>query len=179
MYVITVILKWVIWQRVTGKPYSSPDQPPLPKMNRRFPTIRCHRCRVLRRSAQQGSKSLHLLINMLNFTNCTSRSCNQYIRRILSSSDSTNLRRKLMISDNAAALQAAYNYIQRMFESHLVQDNMANMGTRWTFIHKHASRYGGFWEGLMKQPLRDAADDYHRSRGHHELSPTDVSFNIE
>ncbi|XP_061171676.1 uncharacterized protein LOC133181152 [Saccostrea echinata] len=64
---------------------------------------------------------------------------------------------KIIISDNAPTFKSAANYLQQLFESKTIKEELANMGVNWKFFPKAAPWYGGFWErliGITKSTLK-------------------------
>ena len=155
----TVLRKCVMCRKVTGKPYSAPDPPPLPAtrvsdeppfsvtgvdfsgaLHVKEKTGKEHKVYICLFTCA-STRAVHIEI----VPDLTEESFMLAFRRFVS-------RRSLpkrMISDNASTYQAAADQIRRLCASPTIQTALAQRGTEWQFIPKRAPWYGGWWERLI------------------------------
>ena len=156
----------VICRKTEGKPYQTPDPPPLVK------------CRVqetqpfevtgvdftgalyVRDTGKESkvyvclftcavTRAVHLEI----VTDLTTENFLQAFRRFSSRKSLP----KFMLSDNASTYLAAADELNKLFSCEILLDALSRKGVTWKFIPKRAPWYGGFWErliGLTKASLK-------------------------
>ena len=153
-------------KRVCGKPYSTPDPPPLPKSRTQlappFTVTGVDFTGALYVRTKTGEEKAYIClftcantraIHLEIVSDLSEESFLQAFRRFVS-------RRSLpvtMISDNASTYLSAAGEIEQLVKSTTIQDTLKNRGTTWQFIPKRAPWYGGFWEcliGLTKMTLK-------------------------
>ena len=145
----------VICRKTEGKPYQTPDPPPLVK------------CRVqetqpfevtgvdftgtlyVRDIGKEGkvyvclftcavTRAVHLEI----VTDLTTKNFLQALRRFSSNKSLP----RVMLSDNASTYLAATDELNKLFSCKILLDALSRKGVIWKFIPKCAPWYGGFWE---------------------------------
>ena len=152
---------------MNGKPYRSPDPPPLPKMRVEesalfsvtgidFTGALC----IRQPNGNEGKAYICLFtcattraVHLEVVTSISADSFLQAFRRFVSRKSLP----KLIISDNATTFQSTSTYLKTFFDSTSVRDTFANMGIDWQFIPKRAPWYAGWWEiliGLTKTALK-------------------------
>ena len=150
----------VICKKTAGRPYPTPDPPPLVKcrLNAVHPfevTLRVpsmfEAVMVNRRSTCACSPALYPGLEIVN--DLTVECFLQAFRRFTSRRSLP----KLMLSDNATTYLAAAEELQSLLSSAALSENLARRGVEWRFIPKRAPWFGGFWErmiGLTKSALK-------------------------
>ena len=148
----------VICQKVQGKPYQTPDPPPLIKERTQnaqpfeFTGVDFTGALYVRNRGDENkvyiclftcavSRALHLEI----VTDLTVETFLQAFRRFSSRKSLP----KIMISDNASTYMAAAEELIKLFNSPLLTETLNRRGVVWKFIPKRAPWYGGFWERLI------------------------------
>ena len=143
---------------MNGKPYTTPDQPPLPKVRVEnscpftvtgvdFSGALYVREKIGKESktyifftcAATGAVHLELVPDL--YTETFLQAFRRFCRR--------KSLPKLMISDNATTYINAANQLKHLFQSKRVQEELLNKSTDWRFIVKYAPWYGGWWERLI------------------------------
>ncbi|XP_063435728.1 uncharacterized protein LOC134716648 [Mytilus trossulus] len=162
-----VLRKCVTCRKVTGKPYSAPDPPPLPKTRLMeappftVTGVDFTGALYVKDNNGQGSKVFICLftcastraVHLEVVTDLKERSFLQAFRRFTSRKSLP----RVMISDNASTYMAASETLERLTKSETLNDALSVCGTTWKFIIKRAPWYGGWWErliGLTKMCLR-------------------------
>ena len=56
---------------------------------------------------------------------------------------------RLLISDNASTYVSAPKELEQLFSSDKLEESLRTRGVQWNFIPKRAPWYGGFWERLI------------------------------
>ena len=165
--VIRKLLRYcVICRKVQGKPYQTPDPPPLIKertqnaqpfeftgvdftgalyVRDRGDEIKVYVCLF----TCAVSRAVHLEI----VTDLTVEIFLQAFRRFSSCKSLL----KVLISDNGSTYMAAAEELLKLFNSTLLTETLSRKGVVWKFIPKRAPWYGGFWErliGLTKAALK-------------------------
>ena len=161
-----LLRKYVICRKVSGRPYSVPEAPPLPK-SRTLCAAPFHVTGVdftgalfVRDSGGEqkvyiclftcaNTRAVHLEV----VTDLTEEKFLQAFRRFVGRKSLP----QLMISDNASTFQSAAKEIEKMINSPTLNEHLNKQGTVWQFIPKRAPWYGGFWErliGLTKTTLK-------------------------
>ena len=161
-----LLRKCVICRKVSGRPYSMPEAPPLPK-SRTLCAAPFHVTGVdftgalfVRDSGGEqkvyiclftcaNTRAVHLEV----VTDLTEEKFLQAFRRFVGRKSLP----QLMISDNASTFQSAAKEIEKMLNSPTLNEHLNKRGTVWQFIPKRAPWYGGFWErliGLTKTTLK-------------------------
>ena len=165
-FIRSVLRTCVTCKRVCGKPYSTPDPPPLPKSRTQlappFTVTGVDFTGALYVRTKSGEEKAYIClftcantraIHLEVVSDLSEESFLQAFRRFVS-------RRSLpetMISDNASTYLSAASEIEQLVKSTTVRDTLRNRGTSWQFIPKRAPWYGGFWErliGLTKMTLK-------------------------
>ena len=162
----SVLRTCVTCKRVCGKPYSTPDPPPLPKSRTQlappFTVTGVDFTGALYVRTKSGEEKAYIClftcantraIHLEVVSDLSEESFLQAFRRFVS-------RRSLpemMILDNASTYLSAASEIEQLVKSTTVQDTLRYRGTTWQFIPKRAPWYGGFWErliGLTKMTMK-------------------------
>jgi len=156
----------VICRKHAGRPYPTPDPPPLVKCRvnavHPFEVTGVDFTGALYVRSSDGEQKVYVCL----FTCAVSRAVHlelavdltvecflQVFRRFTS-------RRSLprvMMSDNASTFIAAGEELQSLLSSTALADNLARRGVEWRLIPKRAPWFGGFWErliGLTKTSLK-------------------------
>lgn len=158
-YVRSILRKCVTCRKVNGRPYVSPDPPPLPS-NRvadtpPFTVTGVDFTGALYVKTNTGSESKAYVCL---FTCASSRAVHLELVQDLTEETFMHAFRRFcsrrsvpakMISDNATTYLAAANHIQKIFQSPNVQEQLTQQGTVWQFIPKRAPWWGGWWERLI------------------------------
>ena len=153
--------------RISGRPYSAPDPPPLPKVrvNYDYPFsvtgVDFTGALITKGQHNELSKTYICL-----FTCAATRAVHLEIVTDLSEESFLlafkrfTARRsvpKIMISDNATTFKAAAERITRSNRNNRIQEKLADNGTEWKFIPNRAPWFGGYWErliGLTKKSIK-------------------------
>ncbi|XP_060575107.1 uncharacterized protein LOC132732649 [Ruditapes philippinarum] len=158
-YIQSLLRKCVQCRMVTGKPYTAPDPPPLPK-------IRVQDTSPFTVTGVDFSGALYVRSNsriehkayICLFTCASTRAVHLELVPDLSEETFIQAFRRftsrkslphIMISDNATTFNAAANTIQQLMRSTAVNDALHSHGTEWRFIPKRAQWFGGWWERLI------------------------------
>ena len=161
-----LLRKCVICRKVSGRPYSIPETPPLPK-SRTLCAAPFHVTGVdftggLFVRGLGGEEKVYICL----FTCASTRAVHLEVVTDLSEEKFLQAFRrfvgrkslpKLMISDNASTFQSAAREIEKMINSPTLNEHLNKRGTMWQFIPKRAPWYGGFYErliGLTKTTLK-------------------------
>ena len=161
----SVIRQCVPCRKLMGKPYKSPDSPPLPKIRVMeappFTVTGVDFTGALYVKEREETKVYICLftcavtraVHLEVVTDLTVQTFLLAFRRFSSRKSLP----KMMISDNASTYLAAAEELQRMFNSEALMEALESQNVTWQFIPKRAPWYGGFWEriiGLTKQTLK-------------------------
>ena len=151
--------KCVICRKVNGKPYTTPDPPPLPKVrvedSRPFTVTGVDFSGALYVREKNGEETKAYICL---FTCAATRAvhlelipdlCTETFLQAFRRFCSRKSLPKLMISDNATTFINAANQLKHLVQSKKVQEELTNKGTEWRFIVKRAPWYGGWWERLI------------------------------
>jgi len=149
-----------------GKPYGTPDLPPLPKVRvgegRPFAVTGVDFTGALYVKEASGEQKVYICL----FTCASTRAIHLEIVNDLSTESFMLAFRRfagrrslpcVMLSDNASTYLAAAEELKILFESVDIKEALGRQGVDWQFIPKRAPWYGGFWErlvGLTKQAIR-------------------------
>jgi len=156
----------VICKKTAGRPYQTPDPPPLVKCRvnavHPFEVTEVDFTGALYVCSSDGEQKVYICL----FTCAVSRAAHleivndltlqcflQAFRRFTSRRSLP----RLMISDNATTFLAAGEELQSLLSSAALMDNLAKKGVEWRFIPKRAPWFSGFWErmiGLTKSALK-------------------------
>ncbi|XP_060554088.1 uncharacterized protein LOC132715131 [Ruditapes philippinarum] len=159
-YIQSLLWKCVQCRMVTGKPYTAPDPPPLPK-------IRVQDTSQFTVTGVDFSGALYVRSNsriehkayICLFTCASTRAVHLELVPDLSEETFIQAFRRftsrkslphVMISDNATTFNAAANTIQQLMRSMAVNDALHSHGTEWRFIPKRAPWFSGWWERLIR-----------------------------
>ena len=162
----SLLKKCVICKRVSGRPYSAPDAPPLPKSrtlcSKPFSVTGVDFTGALFVRSSGGEQKVYICL----FTCANTRALHLEVVTDLSVENFMQAFRRfvirkslpqLMISDNASTYQSAAKELEKLFNSTILNEQLSRQGTMWQFIPKRAPWYGGFWErliGLTKTTLK-------------------------
>jgi len=161
----SVLRRCVSCRKLIGKPYRSPDPPPLPKVRVMeappFTVTGVDFTGALYVKEREETKvyiclfscavtrAVHLeVVTDLTVENFLLAFCRFCSRKSVP---------QRMISDNASTYLAAAEELQRMFNSEELKEALESQNISWQFIPKRAPWYGGFWEriiGLTKQAVK-------------------------
>ena len=149
-----------------GKPYKTPDPPPLPRTRvgsaRPFAVTGVDFTGTLYTKEPLGEHKAYICL----FTCASTRAIHLEIVTDLSTETFLLAFRRfashrslpsVMISDNASTYLAAAEELKMLFESDHIKEALGRQGVDWQFIPRRAPWYGGFWErliGLTKQAIR-------------------------
>lgn len=155
----SIIHKCVICRKLSSRPYSAPDPPPLPIDRLReappFTVTGVDFTGALNvRNTDGQTRKVYVCL----FTCASTRAV--HLELVMDLSEETFLlafRRfisrkslpKTMISDNATTYIAAAKQIEKLTRLPSIIEKLNNFGTTWKFIPKRAPWYGGFWERLI------------------------------
>lgn len=158
--------KCVPCRKVSGKSYTPPDPPPLPK-------DRMSDATPFTVTGVDFTGAIHVKLNgrdkkvyVCLFTCANTRAVHlEIVKDLTEETFLMAFRRfisrkslpRIMISDNGTTFVSAAEEIRKLTESKSVHETLGNYGTCWKFIPKRAPWYGGFWErliGLTKSCLR-------------------------
>ena len=166
--VARLLRKCVIRRRVAGKPFPSPDPPPLP-VDRvqdgppfNVTGVDFTGAMYVKGEAAVGECKVYVCL----FTCASTRSI--HLEVVTDLSEATFLqafrrfaaRRSLprvVISDNASTYMSAAKELNELFQSPTLKSSLMHKGTTWKFIPKRAPWYGGFWEqliGMVKMSIK-------------------------
>ena len=155
----------VTCNKLSGRPNSPPDPPPLSKVrveeSKPFTVTGVDFTGALYVKDTDGERKVYICL----FTCACTRAVHLEIvsdlsvetfllafRRFASHKSSP----RQMISDNASTYLAAAEELQ-LFESDTLKEALARQNVTWYFMSKRAPWYGGFWErliGLTKQAVK-------------------------
>ena len=161
----SVLRECVPCKKIVGKPYKSPDLPPLPKIRiMEAPPFTV--TGVDFTGAQYVKEREEMKVYICLFSCAVTRAVHLEVvtdltvetfllafRRFCSQK---SLPQK-MISDNASIHLVATEELQRMFNSESLKEALKSLNVTWHFIPKRTPWYGGFWEciiGLIKQAVK-------------------------
>ena len=174
-YIKSILRHCVICNRVLGKPYSSPDPPPLPYLWTQdvhpftFTGVDFTGALYVRHGEQEVKVYLCL------FTCATTRAVHLEIVQDLTAETFLLAFRKfagrrslpkIMISDNGSTYMSAAEELRKLMELTEVKEELGRRGLSWQFIPKRAPWYGGFWErfvGLTKTAIKKVLGRRHVS----------------
>ncbi|XP_063400009.1 uncharacterized protein LOC134684637 [Mytilus trossulus] len=155
----TIIHKCVTCRKVTGRPYATPDPPPLPADRLRdsppFTVTGVDFTGALSITTKNGvvgkayiclftcanTRAVHLEI----IEDLTEETFILAFRRFSSRKSLP----KIMISDNGTTYVASAKKIEFLTKSPSLNEQLNSYGTIWKFIPKSAPWYGGWWERLI------------------------------
>ena len=156
----------VACRRVCGKPYSTPDPPPLPRIRTQqaspFTVTGVDFSGALYVHGMTGEEKVYVCL----FTCGNTRAVHLEIVNDLSKNSFLQAFRRfvshksvpiIMISGNASTYLSAAKEIEELMNSVKIHDALKVQVTSWRFIPKRAPWYGGFWErliGLTKSTLK-------------------------
>jgi len=165
-YVKKLLRKCFVCRRHSGRPYATPESPPLPKVRVQdvppFSITGVDFTGAL--YVKQNSEEVKVYLCL--FTCATSRAV--HLEVVTDLSTTTFLlafrrftsRRSLpvvMMSDNASTYTSAADELTRLFTSEELNTVLGREGTKWQFIPKKAPWFGGYWErliGLTKMAIK-------------------------
>ena len=153
-----LLRKCVPCRKVIGKPYPTPEPPPLPQSRTKEGTpieitgVDFTGALLVRNCGHESkvyiclftcglSRAVHLEV----VTDLSTEIFLQAFRRFVSRKSLPCL----MISDNASTFESAAEEISKLFNSQELLEALSTRGVRWQFIPKRAPWYGGFWERLI------------------------------
>ena len=153
-------------RRHIGKPYATPDPPPLPN-------IRTRDCEPFSVTGIDFTGAMYvrqsnteMKVYICLFTCATTRAIHLEVVTDLSvetfllASRRFASRRSLpqvLVSDNASTYSSAADELQKLLQSDHLTEMLGRRGVQWQFIPKRAPWYGGWWErliGLTKMALK-------------------------
>ena len=155
-------------KRVCGKPYSTPDPPPLPKLRTHlappFTVTGVDFTGALYVRTKTGEEKAYIClftctntraIHLETVSDLSEESFLQAFRRFVS-------RRSLpvtMISDNASTYLSAAGEIEQLVKSTTIQDTLKNSGTTWQFIRREIPGMGvlGTPHWLNKNDIKEGS----------------------
>ena len=162
----SVLRRCVKCAKAMGKPYKTPDPPPLPRTRvgsaRPFAVTGVDFTGTLYTKEPLGEHKAYICL----FTCASTRAIHLEIVTDLSTETFLLAFRRfasrrslpsVMISDNASTYLAAAEELKMLFESDHIKEALGRQGVDWQFIPRRAPWYGGFWErliGLTKQAIR-------------------------
>ena len=149
-----------------GKPYATPDPPPLPEIRTRdtipftITGIDFTGALYVRQDSTENKVYICLftcaishVIHLEVVTDLTVENFLLAFRRFTSRRSVP----KIVMSDNASTYLAAADELQRLLQSGRLIEVLGRRGVLWRFIPKRAPWYGGWWEhliGLTKMSLK-------------------------
>ncbi|XP_053400768.1 uncharacterized protein LOC123558691 [Mercenaria mercenaria] len=163
----SVLKRCVTCKKVTGKPFDTPDFPPLPKIRVedaipfRITGVDFTGHLYVREQNGRESKAYICL-----FTCASTRAVHLEVVPDLSTASFMQAFRRfssrhslpeIMVSDNCTMFEAASQEIHRLYSARKLHDSLSSKGTEWRFIPKRAPWYGGWWErliGMTKEALK-------------------------
>ena len=162
----SILRRCVTCAKTMGKPYKTPDPPPLPKTRvgsaRPFAVTGVDFTGTLYVKEPVGEHKAYICL----FTCASTRAIHLEIVTDLSTETfllafqrfaSRRSLPSIILSDNASTYLAAAEELKILFESAGIKEALERQGVDWQFIPKRAPWYGGFWErliGLTKQAIR-------------------------
>ena len=156
----------VTCKRLQGKPYMTPDNPPLPKMRvTKTDPFKCigidYTGAIAIKSSNVDAKCYIVL-----FTCTTTRAVHLEVVDNLSSDSFLHIFRRfvsrkgypeMIWSDNATNFTGAANYLTQLQSDPKVQELLNEKGCEWKFIPARAPWFGAIWErliGVLKAGLK-------------------------
>ena len=174
-YIKSILRNCVVCFRVTGKPYTAPDPPPLPHLRTQdvhpFTFTGVDFTGAL--YVQHGGQEVKVYLCL--FTCATTRAIHLEIVQNLTAETFLLAFRKfagrrslprIMISDNGSTYLSAAEELRSLMKSPEVKEELGKRGVTWKFIPKRAPWYGGFWErlvGLTKTAIKKVLGRRHVS----------------
>jgi len=174
-YVKALLHRCVTCKKHSGKPYSAPDPPPLPKTRTRdappFTITGIDFTGAL--YVRQDSNEIKVYICL--FTCATTRAIHLEVVTDLSTETFLLAFRRfvsrkslptVVMSDNASTYMSAATELYNLFNSKTLATSLQRQGVEWKFIPKKAPWFGGFWErlvGLTKNCLKKVLGRAHIS----------------
>ena len=166
--VAKLLRKCVICRRVAGKPFPTPDPPPLllarvqdgPPFS--VTGVDFTGAMYVKSEGATGEYKVYVClftcastraVHLEVVTNLTEETFLQAFRRFTARRSLP----RLIISDNASTYASAAKELNELFQSRTLQSALTCRGTTWKFIPKRAPWYGGFWErlvGMVKMSLK-------------------------
>jgi len=152
--------------RIIGKPYRTPDLPPLPRSRVGsaipFAVTGVDFTGALYVKEHVGECKAYICL----FTCASTRAIHLEIVTDLSTETFLLAFRRfcsrrslpsVILSDNASTYLAAAEELKRLLQCDDIKESLARQGVDWRFIPRRAPWYGGFWErliGLTKQAIK-------------------------
>ena len=162
----TLLRKCITCKKLSGKPYSAPDPPPLPKIR----TLDAPPFTVTGVDFTGGLYVRHnseeLKVYICLFTCATTRAVHlEIVKDLTTETFLLAFRRfvsrksvpRIVISNNASTYMSAAAELYDLFNSKTLATHLGQQGVEWKFIPKRAPWFGGFWErliGLTKTSLK-------------------------
>ena len=162
-------------KRHSGRPYSIPDPPPLPKM-------RMHDVVPFTVTGIDFTGALYVQMNGVEskvyiclFTCATTRAVHlEIVTDLTAETFLLALRRfasrkslpQIIVSDNGSTYLSAAEELKELLSSKNLMESLNRQGVEWKFIPKRAPWYGGWWErliGLTKIALKKTLGRTHVS----------------
>ena len=157
-YVKTLLRKCTTCRKHSGKPYTVPDPPPLPKTRTLdappFTVTGVDFTGAL--YVRQNSEELKAYICL--FTCATTRAIHlEVVTDLFAETFLLAFRRfvsrkslpHIVMSDNASTYVSAATELHNLFTSKTLATSLERQGVEWKFIPKKAPWFGGFWERLI------------------------------
>ncbi|XP_071138915.1 uncharacterized protein [Mytilus edulis] len=155
----SILRNCVTCRKITGRPYHTPDPPPLPsdRLNDSPPFtvtgVDFTGALNVRTKSNSISKAYICLFTCANtravhleiVEDLTEQTFILAFRRFTSRKSLP----KIMMSDNCTTYTAAAKEIEMLTKSTTIQEQLNIYGTQWKFIPKRAPWYGGWWERLI------------------------------
>ena len=148
-HIRSLLWKCVTCRKVSGKPYSTPDPPPLVNATNLIEVTGVDFTGALYVRNSEGEQKAYICL----FTCVVSRAI--HLEVIVDLTVACFLQAfccfvnrrplpKLMLSDNASTYLAAAEELQSLLSSVELAENLSRRGVKWQFIPKCAPRLGGF-----------------------------------
>ncbi|XP_065917809.1 uncharacterized protein [Dysidea avara] len=157
-YVKMLLRQCTICKRHSGKPYATPDPPPLPKTRTLdappFTVTGVDFTGAL--YVRQNSEEMKVYICL--FTCATTRAIHLEVVNDLSTETFLLAFRRfagrrslpqVVMSDNASTYRSAATELHNLFTSKTLATALEHQGVEWKFIPKKAPWFGGYWERLI------------------------------
>ena len=162
-----LLRRCVTCNKLTGKPYTAPDPPPLPK-------VHVKQCRpftitgvdftgaLFVREGRGEERKVYICLFAYASTRAVyievvpDLTAESFLLAFRKFSSRKSLPSK-MLSDNASTFLAAADEPHQLFESDKIKESLQCQKVTWELIPKWAPWYGGFWErliGLTKNAIK-------------------------
>ena len=151
---------------MTGKPYSSPESPPLPHARTQegkpfeVTGVDFTGALYVRDPGKETKAYICLftcgLSRAIHLETVRDLSVDTFMQAFHRFAARKSLPR-LLLSDNASTYVSAAKELEQLFSSDKLEESLRTRGVQWKFIPKRAPWYGGFWErliGLTKNVLK-------------------------